>query len=100
RRSSDLAQYGNVLADINTYFQTTNEKALHDNYLIGMIRSSQYAALPYSIGNALKQYTGANEAKRQEMKPNLENAFSSTFEDIHIPLEIDVLARSEEHTSE
>ncbi|MFD1768489.1 S46 family peptidase [Sphingobacterium suaedae] len=91
-KKANKTQYGDVLTTINAYYATTNEKARHDNYLIGMLRSSTFAALPYSLGSALKQYAAANDAKRAEMRPSFEAGFAETFEDIHIPLEIDVLA--------
>lgn len=86
------AKYGDVLSDINAYYAATNEKARHDNYLIGMLRSSTFAPLPYSLGNALKQYAAANEKGRADMLPRLEAGITETFENLHIPLEIDVLS--------
>lgn len=91
-QKANRAKYGNVLSDINAYYAATNEKARHDNYLIGMLRSSTFAPLPYSLGNALKQYAEANEKGRADMLPRLEAGITETFEDLYIPLEIDVLS--------
>lgn len=91
-KKANRAKYGNVLSDINAYYAATNEKARHDNYLIGMLRSSTFAPLPYSLGNALKQYAEANEKGRADMLPRLEAGITETFEDLYIPLEIDVLS--------
>lgn len=91
-KKNNRAKYANVLSDINAYYAATNEKARHDNYLIGMLRSSTFAPLPYSLGNALKQYAAANEKGRADMLPRLENGIAETFENIHLPLEIDVLS--------
>ncbi|WP_437920873.1 S46 family peptidase [Sphingobacterium sp. LRF_L2] len=91
-KKANKSQYADVLSTINSYYATTNEKAKHDNYLIGMLRSSTFAALPYSLGSALKQYAAANEAKRAQMLPNFEASVAETFEKIYIPLEIDVLS--------
>jgi len=85
-------KYGDVIQTINTYYTATNEKARHDNYLTGLLRSATFAALPYSLGNALRQYAEANEAKRQEMLPRFEAAIEDTYEKAYIPLEIDVLS--------
>src|SRR5690606_23245366 len=49
-KKTNRAKYGDVLSDINAYYAATNEKARHDNYLIGMLRSSTFAPLPYSLG--------------------------------------------------
>ncbi|MFD2596318.1 S46 family peptidase [Sphingobacterium griseoflavum] len=91
-KKANKSTYADVLPTIDAFYKATNEKAKHDNYLIGMLRSSTFAALPYSLGAALKQYAAANEAKRGEMRPALEKNIQETFENIYIPLEIDVLA--------
>ena len=91
-KKDNRAQYAKVLSDINAYYAATNEKARHDNYLIGMLRSSTFAALPYSLGAALQQYVAANENGRAAMLPRLEAGISNTFENIYLPLEIDVLS--------
>lgn len=91
-RQENRESYGTVLARINSYYEKTNEKAKHDNYLIGMLRSSTFAALPYSLGNGLKQYAQANTVKREEMRPKLETFISDNFDKAHMPLEMDVLS--------
>lgn len=91
-KKANRTTYGDVLSDINAYYAATNEKARHDNYLIGMLRSSTFAPLPYSLGNALKQYAAANEKGRTDMLPRLEAGMEETFGNLHIPLEIDVLS--------
>src|SRR5690606_16201803 len=91
-KKANSEKYGDVIPTINTYYATTNEKARHDNYLIGMLRSATFAGLPYSLGNALKQYADANEAKRKEILPRFEAALQDTYEKLYIPLEIDVLS--------
>jgi len=91
-KKNNRAKYADVLSDINAYYAATNEKAKHDNYLIGMLRSSTFAPLPYSLGNALKQYAAADEKDRTNRRPSLENGIAETFEDVYLPLEIDVLS--------
>ncbi|MHC8948085.1 S46 family peptidase [Sphingobacterium hungaricum] len=91
-KPANKAEYGNVIATINDYYSKTNEKARHDNYLMGMLRSSTFAALPSSLGNAFIQYANENEAKRAEMLPRLQAAVNSSYEKIYLPLEIDVLS--------
>jgi hypothetical protein len=91
-KAANKAQYGDVIKTINDYYAATNLKARHDNYLIGMIRSSTFALLPYSLGNGLTQYAASNEAKRQEIAPRLEAFIADNYDKAYIPLEIDVLA--------
>lgn len=90
-KKENKEQYGDVIATINAYYAATNEKARHDNYLSGMLRSSTLAALPYSIGNGLDMYVKSNEAKRKELLPRLQAAIASGYEKMYLPLEEDVL---------
>ncbi|MBP3943052.1 S46 family peptidase [Sphingobacteriaceae bacterium WQ 2009] len=90
-KKENKAEYGNVIATINAYYAATNEKAKHDNYLTGMVRSANFATLPAQIGTALKTYTAANEAKREELKLRILTAIAGSYEKLHLPLEIDVL---------
>ncbi len=92
-KKNNKAQYGNVIADINTYYAMTNEKAKHDNYLIGILRGSKFAVLPYRIGSALEQYMEANEAKREDMMPRIQTLIESSYKDFHLPLEKELLAK-------
>lgn len=91
-KKENAAEYGNVVATINNYYAKTNEKARHDNYLVGMLRTSAFAALPYSFGRGLEQYAAANEAQRKEMLPDLQEAVNETYKTLYEPLEKDVLA--------
>lgn len=85
--------YGNVVTDINAYYAATNEKARHDNYLMTILRTSNLAALPFSFGSALIQYADANEAKRKEMRPRLEEGIVDAYKEFYGPLEAEMLAR-------
>lgn len=90
-KPANKEQYGDVIQIINDYYASTNLKARHDNYLTGMLRSSTFATLPYSLGNGLKQYA-ANENNRKELRPRLEAFIADNYEKLYLPLEIDVLA--------
>ena len=90
-KSANKEEYGDVLKTINDYYEASNLKARHDNYLTGLIRSSSFAMLPANLGNGLKQYA-SNEASRAELKPRLEAFIADNYEKVYIPLEIDVLA--------
>ncbi len=91
-RPENKELYGQVIPTINAYYAATNAKARHDNYLTGLLRSSSLAAIPYSLGNGLIQYSNENEAKRQEMRPRLEAYITNNYEKMYLPLEKDVLA--------
>ncbi len=91
-KAENKAKYGEVIATINNYYSKTNEKARHDNYLVGMLRTSAFAANPYSIGRGLEQYAAANEAKRAEMAPDFKAYIDEVYATLYEPIEKDVLA--------
>ncbi|MBQ0769206.1 MAG: S46 family peptidase [Bizionia sp.] len=92
-KKDNKAVYGNVIENINNYYSLTNEKAKQGNYLLGLLRSSKFAALPYRIGSAFKQYVAANEAERKNLLPKLEAFIENSYKDYHLPLEKEILAK-------
>ena len=38
---ANKAKYGSVISDLNAYYNATNEKSRHDNYLMTMLRTSK-----------------------------------------------------------
>ncbi|MDN3493015.1 S46 family peptidase [Winogradskyella bathintestinalis] len=93
KKKDNKATYGNVIDNINNYYNLTNEKAKQGNYLLGVLRSSKFAVLPYRIGSAFKQYVGADAAERKNMKPRLEAIIEDSYKDFYLPLEEEVLAK-------
>lgn len=91
-KAENKAKYGNVIATLNNYYSKTNEKARHDNYLVGMLRTSAFAANPASIGRGLEQYTNSNEAGRAGMKADLMAYIDEVYATLYEPIEKDVLA--------
>lgn len=91
-KAENKAKYGDVIAKINAYYAATNEKARQDNYLVGMLRTSGFAAMPFSLGRGLEQYASMPEAQRAEMLPELQAYVDETYKTMYLPLEKDVLA--------
>jgi len=91
-KAENKAKFGDVIATINNFYSKTNEKARHDNYLVGMLRTSAFAANPYSIGRGLEQYANANDAQKAEMAPDLKAYIEEVYGTIYEPIEKDVLA--------
>mgnify|MGYP002780029151 CR=1 FL=1 len=91
-KKANKAKYGNVVATLNDYYEKTNLKARHDNYLMQLVRTAAYGIMPYSLGNTLQQYYAENEAKRAEMLPKLNEQIAGAFEEFYEPLERDVFA--------
>jgi hypothetical protein len=91
-KPANKAKYGTVIATINNYYAKTNEKARHDNYLTGLIRTSNFAAMPMGLGRAFEAYSTADAAKRKEMLPQLQEGIKETYATLYVPIEKDVLA--------
>jgi len=91
-KAANKAEYGDVISTINEYYAKTNEKARHDNYLTGMMRSSTFASLPYSLSSALQQYASLDQAKRAELATRLQAFINDNYDKAYMPLEVDVLA--------
>jgi len=89
---ANQAKYGNVVATINKYYDMTNEKSRHDNYLQQLFRTSAFGTISRSIGRQLEMYTKADAAKRGEMAPAIEEMANEMFKELHIPAEKDILA--------
>jgi len=91
-KSKNRAKYGSVIATINDYYAYTNESARHNNYLsAGVLRSSSLAALPYVIGRGITFYAEQNDAKKAELLPKLTDQVNSSYENLYMPLEKDLL---------
>lgn len=89
-RPENKAEYGNVMATINNYYDQTNIKARHNNYLSQLTRTSTYGVAPAILGNALIGYYKANEAKRIELLPNINALIDKYYGKFYAPLERDV----------
>lgn len=92
-KKANRATYGNVIENINNYYSLTNEKAKQRNYLLGMLRSSKFAVLPYRLGSSLKQYANANDAERENLLPRIQDLIEKSYKDFHLPLEEEILAK-------
>ncbi len=91
-KKANQAVYGDVITNINKYYELTNEKARHDNYLTMLLRSTKFSVLPYVLGRSFSNYADANEAKRSEMLPQLQAQIENTYQNYHLPLEKQILA--------
>ncbi len=89
---ANKTKYGDVVATINNYYDATNLKARHDNYLIQLLRTASYGQMPAVLGNALTGYAEANAAKRVEMLPKVTELIENYYSEFHAPLEKEVLA--------
>lgn len=90
-KNANKATYGKVISNINTYYDLTNDKSKHDNYLIAILRSSKFSVLPYSLGRGFKRFVEANENQRQDLLARLNGYIESSYTDYHLPLEKEIL---------
>jgi hypothetical protein len=91
-KAANKAKYGNVIATINNYYALTNEKALHDNYLMQLLRTSSYGSISRSLGRQFENYAKADAGKRKEMEPKLSESIDAFFDKLYLPAEKDILA--------
>ena len=91
-KKANRAEFGGIINTINKYYQETNLKARHDNYLSGgLLRSSAIAPIPYVVGNGLSFYISQNETKRKELLPKLIEDIENRYQGLHMPLEQELL---------
>ncbi|MCH8555023.1 MAG: S46 family peptidase [Schleiferiaceae bacterium] len=83
--------YGNVISDINAFYDLTNDRARHSNYMFSMLRTAGMALVPARLGNQLNNYAKADAEQREKMKPNLVAAINEMYGSMFMPLERDVL---------
>jgi len=91
-KSANKAKYGNVVPTINKYYEMTNEKSRHDNYLQQLLRTSSFGTVARGLGRQMENYAKADASKRAQSKPALKEMIDGMFSEIYIPLEKDVLA--------
>jgi len=91
-KPANKAKYGTVVATINKYYDMTNEKSRHDNYLQQLFRTSAFGTISRSLGRQLEMYTKADAAKRAEMAPAIEEMANEMFKELYLPAEKDILA--------
>lgn len=85
--------YADVMPTIYAYYAATNEKARHDNYLMGgLLRASALAPLPYVLGNGINHYLEQNEKGQEALLPRLKSQVESRYNKLHMNVEEALLA--------
>jgi hypothetical protein len=90
-KPANKSKYGTVVEKINKYYNLTNEKARHDNYLQQLVRTSSFGFISRGFGKQLMNYAAADVAGRDKMKPELIEEIKSFFAEMHLPAEKDIL---------
>ncbi|MGG5575769.1 S46 family peptidase [Myroides sp. C15-4] len=92
-KKENKVKYGNVIADINAFYQATNTKARHDNYLMTLLRTSALAATPYRLSGGLEAYAAGDDKKRNEMREDFIAYVNDIYEGQNEALEKEMLAK-------
>ncbi len=91
-KAENKAKYGNVVSTINQYYQMTNEKSRHDNYLMQLLRTSSFGVISRSIGKQISNYAQADSATKAAMRPEMEAMIHGFYAEMYLPAERDILA--------
>lgn len=91
-KSENKAKYGAVVSTINKYYNLTNEKSRHDNYLQQLFRTTSFGTIGRTLGKQLDNYAKADANKRKELAPRISEMAETLFADLHVPAEKDLLA--------
>jgi hypothetical protein len=91
-KAPNKAKYGTVVSTLNTYYNLTNEKARHDNYLQQLLRTSAYGTISRSIGKQLLTYATSDSLARTNMRAGLEEMIEAFISEQYLPAEKDILA--------
>jgi len=91
-KPENKAKYGTVVATINNYYSKTNDKARHDNYLTGLLRTCTFSNMPVSMARGLEALLNANAEQREKLRPDLIAFVEETYNNMSIAVEKDVLA--------
>jgi hypothetical protein len=80
------SDYKGVISDINNYYELTNDKARHDNYLRMVFRGSKFATISRGLGKVLSKY-----GKDRGMIDPAYNAMEEFFGGSDVDLEKEML---------
>jgi hypothetical protein len=90
-KKENKEKFGNVVATINNYYKTTNDKSRHDNYLQIMFRASEFAKISKTLGAQLEAYAKSDDGKKSELYADLKASIDDFFNGIYLPAENEIL---------
>lgn len=89
-RKKNSQRYGSVISDINAYYDATNEKVRHDNYLSMVTRGSAFSVIAFRLGRNFEQFAKSTNA--DEQRENIEKVVTEFYENVNLDLEREILA--------
>ena len=91
-RQENKELYGSVLSDIQAYYEATNHKARHDNYLFTTLRTASLSILPVRIKNSVDAMLKTDGDRRKMIQERIFSTIDEQYGSMYMPLEEEVLA--------
>jgi len=90
-RPENIAEYETVLEDIGLYYKQTSDRNVERMYMSQLSRNAKYFTLALQVGSVLKAYADQDMKGRLAMKPKVDAALKSAYENINTKLEGEML---------
>ncbi|MDR2206311.1 MAG: S46 family peptidase [Flavobacteriaceae bacterium] len=87
------ADYGNVLKNIEGYYQKISERNVERNYSAQLQRNVKYIIAGYTLGNLFKTYSEQDDAGKEAMKQKVLDAIERTYDGFNENLEKEMLVK-------
>lgn len=83
----NIVQYETVLDDIAIYYKQTSDRNVERMYMSQLSRNAKYFSLALQVGSVLKAYADQDMKGRLAMKPKVDAALKTAYENINTKLE-------------
>lgn len=90
-KPENIAEYETVLEDIGIYYKQTSDRNVERMYMSQLSRNAKYFSLALQVGSVLKAYADQDMKGRLAMKPKVDAALKSAYENINTQLEGEML---------
>ncbi|MBB4806821.1 hypothetical protein HNP38_002117 [Chryseobacterium defluvii] len=84
-------EYDGILDEISGYYKQVSNRNVERNYMAQLSRNAKYISLAYQVGAVLKSYAEQDMQGRLAMKPKVDAAVKSAYENINTNLEGEML---------
>ncbi|KAA0125979.1 S46 family peptidase [Chryseobacterium sp. SN22] len=84
---ANIMENETVLEDIGLYYKQTSDRNVERMYMTQLSRNSKYFTLALQLGSVLQAYAKQDMAGRLAMKPKVEAALKTAYENINTKLE-------------
>ncbi|ROH95972.1 S46 family peptidase [Chryseobacterium daecheongense] len=84
-------EYDGVLEAISSYYKQVSDRNVERNYMTQLSRNSKYLSIAYQLGSVLRAYAEQDLQGRLAMKPKVDAAVKSVYENFNTQLEGEML---------